>query len=167
LARVSGIGPAKAKELVNAGIKTLEDLKKHQNMLTHHQKLGLKYETNLINKFPHIKNLWTDMIYSFRYFDDFEKKIPRAEIIQIEDILKGDVKEISRDYLVTICGSYRRGREESGDIDVLITHPDYTSKAKDAKKKNISLKTIVECLEKKKLITDTISLGSTKFMVMK
>lgn len=43
LARVSGIGPAKAKELVDAGIKTLEDLKKHQDKLTHHQKLGLKY----------------------------------------------------------------------------------------------------------------------------
>lgn len=44
LAQVSGIGPAKAKELVEAGIKTLEDLKKHQDKLTHHQKLGLKYE---------------------------------------------------------------------------------------------------------------------------
>ncbi|CAL1675724.1 unnamed protein product [Lasius platythorax] len=140
LARVSGIGPAKAKELVDAGIKTLEDLKKHQNRLTHHQKLGLKY------------------------FDDFEKKVPRAEIVQIEKILKEAIKEINRDYLVTICGSYRRGKEESGDIDVLVTHPDYTSKAKDAKKKTISLKTIVEYLEKKKLITDTISLGSTKFM---
>lgn len=165
MARVSGIGPAKAKELVDTGIKTLEDLKKHKNMLTHHQKLGLKYEANLINKFS-IKDLWTDMIF-FRYFDDFEKKIPRAEIIQIEGMLKDAIKEINRDYLVTICGSYRRGKEESGDIDVLITHPDYTSKAKDAKKKNISLKTIVECLERKKLITDTISLGSTKFMVIK
>ncbi|KAL6440532.1 hypothetical protein ACFW04_003206 [Cataglyphis niger] len=140
LARVSGIGPAKAKELVDAGIKTLEDLKKHQNKLTHHQKLGLKY------------------------FDDFEKKIPRAEIIQIESILKDAVKELNRDYLVTICGSYRRGKKESGDIDVLITHPDYTSKIKDAKKKTVSLKTIVEYLEKKKLIIDTISLGSSKFM---
>lgn len=119
----------------------------------------------LINS--HIRDIFTDMRNSFRYFDDFEKKIPRTEIIQIEGVLKDAVKEISRDYLVTICGSYRRGKEESGDIDVLITHPDYISKAKDAKKKTISLKTIVECLEKKKLITDTISLGSTKFMVMK
>lgn len=162
MARVSGIGPAKAKELVDAGIKTLEDLKKHQNKLTHHQKLGLKYETNL-----HIRDIFTDMKNFFRYFDDFEKKIPRAEIVQIESILKDAVKELNRDYLVTICGSYRRGKEESGDIDVLITHPDYTSKVKDAKKKTISLKTIVEYLEKKKLIIDTISLGSSKFMVMK
>ncbi|RLU17660.1 hypothetical protein DMN91_009896 [Ooceraea biroi] len=138
LARVSGIGPAKAKELVDASIKTLEDLRKHQDKLTHHQKLGLKY------------------------FDDFEKKIPRAEIVQIEKILKSAIKELNSDYIVTICGSYRRGKEESGDIDVLITHPKYTSK--DAEKKTVSLKAIVECLEKKRLITDTISLGSTKFM---
>ncbi|KAL6267686.1 hypothetical protein P5V15_000761 [Pogonomyrmex californicus] len=140
LARVSGIGPAKAKELVEAGIKTLEDLKKHQDKLTHHQKLGLKY------------------------FDDFEKKIPRAEIAQIEKMLKDIIKELNSAYLVTICGSYRRGKEESGDIDVLITHPNYTSKAKDEQKRAVSLKAIVECLEKKRLITDTISLGSAKFM---
>ncbi|XP_011862829.1 PREDICTED: DNA polymerase beta-like [Vollenhovia emeryi] len=141
LAQVSGIGPAKAKELVDAGIKTLEDLKKHQDKLTHHQKLGLKY------------------------FDDFEKKIPRAEIVQIEKTLRSAVKELDSAYLVTICGSYRRGKEESGDIDVLVTHPDYTSKAKDEKKKKaVSLKAIVECLEKKRLITDTISLGTSKFM---
>jgi len=48
-----------------------------------------------------------------------------------------------------------------------VTHSDYTSKAKDEKKKAISLKAIVECLEKKRLITDTLSLGSTKFMVLK
>lgn len=45
LTRVSGIGPAKAKELVDKGIKTLEDLKKHQDKLNHHQKIGLKYKT--------------------------------------------------------------------------------------------------------------------------
>lgn len=79
--------------------------------------------------------------------------------------MKNAIKELNSAYLVTICGSYRRNKEESGDIDVLVTHPNYISKAKDEKKKAISLKIIVECLEKKKLITDTISLGSTKFMV--
>ncbi|XP_012538119.1 DNA polymerase beta-like isoform X1 [Monomorium pharaonis] len=140
LARVSGIGPAKAKDLVEAGIKTLEDLKKHQDKLTHHQKLGLKY------------------------FDDFEKKIPRAEITEIEKIMKKAIKKLDSAYLLTICGSYRRGKEESGDIDALVTHPDYTSEAKDEQKKAVSLKAIVECLEKKELITDRMSLGSSKFM---
>lgn len=140
LTRVSGIGPTKAKELVDAGIKTIEDLKKHQDKLTHHQKIGLKY------------------------FEDFEKRIPRKEIEEIEKILKDAIKELSEDYIITICGSYRRKKESSGDIDVLITHPDYTSEEKTSKKKIALLKNIVEVLEKKQLITDTISLGSTKFM---
>ncbi|KAI4494976.1 hypothetical protein M0804_001177 [Polistes exclamans] len=141
LTRVSGIGPAKAKELVDDGIKSLDDLKKHQNKLNHHQKLGLKY------------------------FDDFEKKVPRAEITEIEKMLKKYIYELSKEYIITICGSYRRGKKESGDIDALITHPNYISINKESKKKNSDmLKNIVEYLEKKRLITDTMSIGPTKFM---
>ncbi|KAF7406255.1 hypothetical protein HZH68_005624 [Vespula germanica] len=140
LTRVSGIGPAKAKELVEDGIKNLNDLKKHQDKLSHHQRLGLKY------------------------FDDFEKKIPRTEITEIEQMLKKYIYELNKEYIITVCGSYRRGKEASGDIDVLITHPNYISEEKESKKKNDLLKNIVEYLEKKQLITDTMSLGSTKFM---
>lgn len=79
--------------------------------------------------------------------------------------MKDAITELDSQYIITICGSYRRGKEESGDIDVLLTHPTYTSKEKESKKKISLLKDVVECLEKKKLITDTISLGPTKFMV--
>lgn len=140
LTRISGIGPAKAKELVDDGIKNLDDVKKHQNKLNHHQKIGLKY------------------------FDDFEKKIPKAEIAEIEQILKKCIHKLSKEYVITICGSYRRGKEESGDIDVLITHPSYTSVKRESKNKINLLKNIVENLENNRLITDTISIGPTKFM---
>ena len=43
LTRVSGIGPAKAKELVDANVKTIEDLHNNKNKLNHHQLIGLKY----------------------------------------------------------------------------------------------------------------------------
>lgn len=42
LARVSGIGPVKAADLVRSGIKTIDDLRKNENKLNHHQILGLK-----------------------------------------------------------------------------------------------------------------------------
>lgn len=42
LIRVSGIGPAKARDLVKAGITSIDDLKKNQDKLTHHQLIGLK-----------------------------------------------------------------------------------------------------------------------------
>jgi DNA polymerase beta len=42
LTRVSGIGPAKAKQLLDAGIKTIEDLHRHKDKLNSHQLIGLK-----------------------------------------------------------------------------------------------------------------------------
>lgn len=42
LTRVSGIGPAKAKDLYNLGITSIDILLKNQDKLNHHQKLGLK-----------------------------------------------------------------------------------------------------------------------------
>ncbi|XP_014204780.1 DNA polymerase beta [Copidosoma floridanum] len=140
LTRITGIGPAKAKELVNAGITTIEDLKKNQDKLTHHQKIGLKY------------------------FEDFETKIPREEIEALESVVKKSITDIDKDYIVTICGSYRRGKQQSGDIDVLLTHPSYTSESKEAKKHSTLLKSVVKKLEDEKLITDTISHGDSKFM---
>nr|CAD7458976.1 unnamed protein product [Timema tahoe] len=139
LTRVSGIGPAKAKELVNAGVMSVEDLQKHKDKLNHHQLIGLKY------------------------FEDFEKRVTKEEIQEIEKIIKEEVGKLDQDYLVTICGSYRRGKPDSGDIDVLLTHPSYTSKDGNSKKSQL-LKKVVSLLESIGLITDTISLGDIKFM---
>ncbi len=56
LSEVWGIGPSKANELYNMGIKTIEDLKKRTDLLNKNQKIGLKY------------------------FEDFQKKIPREKV---------------------------------------------------------------------------------------
>lgn len=139
--RVSGIGPAKAQALYENGIKTLEDLRKNQDKLNHNQLIGLKY------------------------VEEFEKKIPRSEIKEIEEVLKREIGKLDDKYVITICGSYRRGKLESGDVDVLVTHPEYTS-SKNKKVNKEMLKKIVVCLEKCGLMTETISLGDTKFMVI-
>ncbi|KAG0717518.1 DNA polymerase beta [Chionoecetes opilio] len=137
LTRVSGIGPAKARELVEQGITTIDDLCKHQDKLTHHQKIGLKY------------------------FEDFEKRIPRDEVEELEELLKRHITALDSEYVVTICGSYRRGASSSGDVDALLTHPSYTSESGKAPKK---LNQVVEELKKKDLVTDVLSMGETKFM---
>jgi len=137
LTRVSGIGPSKARELVEQGIKSLEDLRKYADKLNHHQQIGLKY------------------------LEDFESKIPRAEIEQIETVMREEIAKLDDRYEITICGSYRRGKQESGDIDALITHPTYTSD----KKSNASLlQDVVKALEVNGLITENIALGDVKFM---
>lgn len=39
-----GVGPSVAWKLYKKGISSIEDLKNHSELLTEHQKIGLKYE---------------------------------------------------------------------------------------------------------------------------
>ncbi|XP_037382054.1 DNA polymerase beta [Talpa occidentalis] len=137
LTRVTGIGPSAARKFVDEGIKTLEDLRKNEDKLNHHQRIGLKY------------------------FEDFEKRIPREEMLQMQDIVLNEVKKVDSEYIATVCGSFRRGAESSGDMDVLLTHPSFTSES--AKQPKL-LHRVVEQLQKVHFITDTLSKGETKFM---
>ena len=47
---------------------------------------------------------------------EFQRK---GEIIQHEKVLKTVLKKVDPNAELTIAGSYRRGKPESGDIDVL------------------------------------------------
>ncbi|XP_023688038.1 DNA polymerase beta [Paramormyrops kingsleyae] len=137
LTRVTGIGPAAARKFVEEGVKTLEDLKKNEHKLNHHQKIGLKY------------------------FEDFEKRIPRAEMEKMEALILQELEVVDPEYIGTICGSYRRGAESSGDIDILLTHPNFTSQSEKQPK---LVHDVVDHLESLSFITDTLSKGDTKFM---
>jgi DNA polymerase beta len=98
LADVYGIGPKKAKELVDKGIITIAQLRDNQSLLNDNQKVGLKY------------------------YEDILKRIPRAEIEQYKAIFESDFKKVATpNSRFEIVGSYRRGAESSGDIDVIIT----------------------------------------------
>uniref|UniRef100_A0A3Q1EIA0 DNA polymerase n=1 Tax=Acanthochromis polyacanthus TaxID=80966 RepID=A0A3Q1EIA0_9TELE len=92
---------------------------------------------------------------------EFEKRIPRAEMEQMETLILGELEKIDTDYIGTICGSYRRGAASSGDIDILLTHPNYTSQTEKQPK---LLHAVVDHLESIGFVTDTLSKGDTKFM---
>ena len=101
LADVYGIGPKKAQELVNVGIKTINDLRVRQDeLLNDIQKVGLKY------------------------YEEIQERIPRSEIEEYDNMFNEVFKSVSKgspDAKFEIVGSYRRGAQTSGDIDVIIT----------------------------------------------
>ncbi|XP_045142788.1 DNA polymerase beta [Echinops telfairi] len=134
LTRVTGIGPSAARKFVDEGIKTLEG----------------KCITSFVSLFC-----------LYRYFEDFERRIPREEMLQMQDIVLNEVQKVDSEYIATVCGSFRRGAESSGDMDVLLTHPSFTSES--AKQPKL-LHRVVEQLQKAHFITDTLSKGETKFM---
>lgn len=95
---VYGIGTVKAKELIATGIKTIAQLReafsKDPTLLNDKQQIGL------------------------RYYEDILKRIPRKEMVKHEKLLLG---ALDKGMSGTIVGSFRRGQESSGDIDMLIT----------------------------------------------
>lgn len=46
--------------------------------------------------------------------------------------IKKTIEEVDNRAIATVCGSYRRGAKDSGDIDILMTHPDYSTKDNSA-----------------------------------
>jgi len=109
ISSISGIGPVLAKKLLSEGIKSIKDLEKIKHTLTHHQQIGLKYHK------------------------EFEQRIPRSEIQLIEDIVRKALLKIDKKIVMETCGSYRRGLPTSGDVDILISHPNYTTEMKNKK----------------------------------
>ncbi|GMH52641.1 hypothetical protein TL16_g01275 [Triparma laevis f. inornata] len=79
--------------------------------------------------------LWSDkevigclnaaQLIGLKHVEDFKKKIPRAELELILERVKETVDYLGGGKLTCqACGSYRRGKGSSGDIDVLITPKD-------------------------------------------
>jgi len=108
LTRITGLGETRARKLANMGIMSVEQYKQAiangKVKSTHHIDVGLKY------------------------FDDLEQRIPRHEIEKMEVILRSELHKLNPNLIFNICGSYRRGRETCGDIDVLITNQDINDK---------------------------------------
>ena len=100
---ITGIGQVRAQKWWKQGIRNINDVREAiKNGIidtTHHIDIGVQY------------------------YEDFKLKIPREEIDEIYDYLQKIVKSIDDNLTLEICGSYRRGALESGDIDILITTP--------------------------------------------
>ena len=109
LSDVIGIGPSRAKEFVKQGIKGINDLKikidKKKIEVNEKISLGLKYH------------------------GVYQVNIPRKEIDDVYKLIKKIINKInkkngydeSNKFIFEICGSYRREKPFSNDIDVLVT----------------------------------------------
>ena len=134
LGEIYGVGPKKAKELVEAGITSIEQLRSRSDeFLNDTQKVGLKY------------------------YEDILQRIPRSEIDEYNVIFKKVFKSVSKDEesVYEIVGSYRRGAQNSGDIDVIITS-----------KNGAVFKDFIDNLIKKGIILEVLSRGPSKCLVI-
>jgi DNA polymerase/3'-5' exonuclease PolX len=96
---VYGVGPVKARALIEAGIMNIDTLRaeaaRNPKLLTVAQKLGLQY------------------------YEDTQERIPRAEMMEHEAVLRRAF--CAAGLTIQVVGSYRRGLASSGDIDCLVS----------------------------------------------
>lgn len=132
LESIIGIGRSNALDLYDKGIKSIKDLKKKiknkKIIVSNNIKLGVKY------------------------YNKFFENIPRNEITKIKIFLKNIINEINinnklnknNKFIIKICGSYRRHKLISGDIDLLIS-----KKNTNNSDNNNYLKDIIQILKNK------------------
>jgi DNA polymerase IV len=96
---VYGAGFVQASQWRREGYTTLDELAASAK-LTDNQRIGIEH------------------------FEDFQTRIPRAEVEQHVAFVRRTLQTIDPAFEVIIGGSYRRGGKTSGDIDCIVTRPD-------------------------------------------
>ncbi|GAA5880849.1 hypothetical protein JCM3774_000499 [Rhodotorula dairenensis] len=94
LMTVHGVGQHTAKELYNLGYRSADDMRKSG-----------KWQTE------------------FKYHDDIQLPIPRADVESIAAFVQLQMDRIERGSHICIAGGYRRGKTQSNDVDLLIAFP--------------------------------------------
>jgi DNA polymerase IV len=100
--KIYGADVSTASKWIQAGLKTLDDLKT-RGKLTKNQRIGLDH------------------------YEDFNTQIPREEVTALGEIVKRAAGAIDPEVQAIIGGSYRRGAKMSGDIDFILTKPGTSS----------------------------------------
>ncbi|KAK4169163.1 hypothetical protein QBC43DRAFT_86084 [Cladorrhinum sp. PSN259] len=127
-----GVGEGTAREFYNKGWRDLDDVVEYGwDSLTRVQQIGVKY------------------------YDEFLLKIPRREVGEIADTVLRHANSLVKGggWEMVIVGGYRRGKLESGDVDVVLSHP-------DEKVTKGSVERIVLSLEGEMYITHTLLIST-------
>ena len=130
--KVHGVGKQHAKKLLGAGFKSIESLRECSEIKNHLNDTQLK---------------------GLQYFDDIQQRIPYNEIVHHEKFLKNMLNKIDLKAELTIAGSYRRKRPDSGDIDLLL---------KATNKKTYDR--FIDYLQELNYLVEDLARGSKKYM---
>ncbi|KAL2148845.1 hypothetical protein VTH82DRAFT_1992 [Thermothelomyces myriococcoides] len=125
-----GVAETTARDFYNRGWRDLDDIVEYGwETLTRVQQIGVKY------------------------YDEFKQRIPRAEVKAIADVILAHANQVREGFEMVIVGGYRRGKEASGDVDVVLSHRDESATLD-------FIGRLVVRLERAGYITHTLSLST-------
>ena len=97
--KIHGVGATTAARWYAMGLRTLNDVEQSPHVeLNPQQRVGLNF------------------------YEDKLRRIPRVEVRAVEEYVREEAQRLLPGVQVICCGSYRRGKPSSGDVDLLITH---------------------------------------------
>jgi len=123
---IVGVGRAKALEFYEQGIISVKMLK--QQIKKGELEVNEKVELGL------------------KYYGKYQTNIPRKEIDKVYKILEKIITALNKEYklddsnkyIFEVCGSYRREKSTSGDIDVLVSKLGTKDETKNKTKDNLN-----------------------------
>jgi DNA polymerase/3'-5' exonuclease PolX len=98
-----------------------------------------------------------------KYFKKLKFNIPRMEITKVKDYIYNELSKVDDSIIMEICGSYRRQKLTSNDIDVLVTIPTILT-INVNEEKNIMKKIINHFQNDNFLIDNLTSDATNKYM---
>jgi len=155
LSTVTGIGYKNAKYFVETyNVYTIDELKQL------YINGNIKDVTKDVN--GNIKDDFNKtQLLGLKFYDDLIQKIPKDEIKLFEHKLQKYIDDNKLMYKFEIMGSYKRGKDFSSDIDLLIYRADII-KQSDVHMKHMS--EFIDILKRTIKYVGTLSFGSSKFM---
>lgn len=94
--KIYGVGSVQASHWISQGFRSLDDLKVKAKLTTN-QRIGIDH------------------------YEDLNTRIPRAEVKFLGAVVRSEAAKLDPNVRLIIGGSYRRGAEDSGDIDFIVT----------------------------------------------
>ncbi|KAJ2917762.1 hypothetical protein MD484_g2678, partial [Candolleomyces efflorescens] len=135
---IYGIGPAKARQFYDMGMRNTSDLERYYDITPDSQPqtpaevdallTQLEDADNFTPNGKQIRNkdkvpdITVPVALALR--GEFNIPIPRDEVEEIRDVVMRELEDLQADCVSTIVGGYRRGKPMSNDVDIVISHSD-------------------------------------------
>ncbi|KAG1794399.1 uncharacterized protein HD556DRAFT_1431996 [Suillus plorans] len=122
---IHGIGPHTARRLYDLGLRTLEELERYYEV-----KPGVSDEETMplldAEASANIEAAGEQSIkIGLALRHDLGQTIPREEVEEINGTIMRELGHIQKGCKSVIAGGYRRGKPQSNDVDIVITHTDW------------------------------------------
>ncbi|KIM63986.1 hypothetical protein SCLCIDRAFT_116236 [Scleroderma citrinum Foug A] len=153
---IHGIGPHTARKLYSLGLRTVEELERYYEVIPGiaAEDTWSHFEAGTTRSEEATEEITIKVALALRH--DLTQTIPREEVEEIHSTVMRELAVIEEGCESLVVGGYRRGKPNSNDVDIVITHTDW--RLGSEKVKTIG-KRVVQHLLKQKLVTHVIHLS--------